>query len=207
MVRLEKIQSALFPKLYSAFLRDDDPLSDEQDWRNIFDYRFDKEHDHCGYALLDDGQVIGMIGMIYSRRVIDGADRKFCNLHTWWVVQAGSSSCYCLYTHVVRHRLPYCHVHCFSDREVFAASEPAIRHALLQRNRARFVALDKQLVPHLRFRRSFRFWAPAHGLFRSTEVRPDQIDHLYSDVVFLKLTTLPDISHELKRRILRREDL
>jgi hypothetical protein len=44
---------------------------------------------------------------------------------------------------------------------------------------------------------SFDFWAPANAVYKSADVAPSQIDNLYSDVVFLKLTVLPDISHEL----------
>lgn len=85
MVELVKIRSDLFPGLYEAFLHDDDPLSDEADWRNVFDYQWDKDEDHSGYALVSDGAVVGMMAMAFSRRMIDGQHRKFCNLHTWWV--------------------------------------------------------------------------------------------------------------------------
>ena len=85
MAELVKINADLFPKLYEAFLHDDDPYSSESDWRNIFNYRWEKEEDHSGYALMKDGAVIGMMAMAFSRRIIDGKQRKFCNLHTWWV--------------------------------------------------------------------------------------------------------------------------
>ena len=85
MVTLEKVDACLFPKLYQAFLHDDDPLSNEQDWRNVFAYDLGNEEDYCGYAMLADGVVIGMIGMIFSTRDIAGTPEKFCNLHTWWV--------------------------------------------------------------------------------------------------------------------------
>jgi hypothetical protein len=49
----------------------------------------------------------------------------------------------------------------------------------------------------VKFHCSFDFWAPAHALYKSEEVKPEQIDNLYSDVVFLKLSVLPDMSHEL----------
>lgn len=84
-LELVKIRSALFPRLYEAFLHDDDPLSDESDWRNVFDYQWEKDEDHTGYALLKDGQVIGMMAMAFSNRLMDGERHKFCNLHTWWV--------------------------------------------------------------------------------------------------------------------------
>lgn len=85
MPELVKIRSELFPKLYEAFLHDDDPLSDEQDWRNVFDYQWEQDEDHAGYALLEDEHVIGMMAMAFSQRLIDGHRHKFCNLHTWWV--------------------------------------------------------------------------------------------------------------------------
>lgn len=303
MVTLEQIQPSLFSNLYDSFLVDDDPLSDEQDWRNVFDYQWQHEEGHCGYALLDDaGEAVGMIGMVFSERQIDGATHKLCNLHTWWVredhrgrslmllrpllklegytithftpcdkvralskrlgfdeisvqlrvllpwgasprrwddaeealtydldeiakrltesdrrifddhqpygcghvlVRDGDATCYLLYTVVVRHRLPYVHIHYISNRDLFAECETTIRSSLLRRHKVRFVALDARLVQDMKFPASFDFWAPANGLYKSDSLRPEQIDNLYSDIVFLKLTCLPDMSHEL-RQIARR---
>ena len=296
MVTLEKIDSSLFSNLYESFLIDDDPLSDEQDWRNVFDYAWDLGEGHCGYALLDGGKVVGMLGMVFSERQIDGAIKKFCNLHTWWVredhrgrslallrpilkldeytithftpcdtvravtkrlgfktlnsqlrillpggffrrgpasdeaavvydetaieeilkdqdrkilldhrpyrpgnllVDDGHDYCYVLYTYVVRHRLPYCHIQYISNKHIFAKYETAIRALLLRRHRVKFVVIDDRIFPDMRFRSSFKFWAPAHALYKSSDVLPEQIDNLYSDIVFLRLTALPDMSHEL----------
>lgn len=300
MIKLEKITSDLFPRLYEAFLHDDDPLSTEDDWRNVFDYAWDHGEGYSGYAMLDDDDVVGMMAMVFSRRCIDGVEHKLCNLHTWWVredyrgrslamlrpilrlheytithftpcdrvravtkrlgfkdlnsqlrillpqpftrrrvsaraaclefdesriasqlnvidhqilldhlpyrpgnilVNSGSRYCYILYTHVVRHRLPYCHIHYISDKELFVENETAIRAALLRRHHSRFVAVDDRLTSDMKFRNSFRFWAPAHALYKSDTVVPEQIDNLYSDVVFLRLTGLPDMSYELGRRV------
>ncbi|NNJ24982.1 GNAT family N-acetyltransferase [Alienimonas chondri] len=85
MATLAPITPDLFPKLYDAFLRDDDPLSGEAEWRNVFDYAWEKPEGHAGYALLEDGEAIGFLGMIFSRRTVDGREERFCNLHTWWV--------------------------------------------------------------------------------------------------------------------------
>ena len=302
MVKLEKITSELFPRLYEAFLHDDDPLSTEDDWKNVFDYAWDHGEGYSGYAMLDNDQVVGMMAMVFSRRLIGGVERKFCNLHTWWVredyrgrslamlrpivrlneytithftpcdriravtrrlgfkdlnsqlrillpqpirsrrsgalstelefdpdrisphlnavdqrilldhlpyrtgnvlLASGGQYCYILYTHVVRHRLPYCHVHCISNKGLYQKNETAIRAALLKRHSARFIAVDERLTSDINFRNSFKFWAPAHALYKSDNVNPDQIDNLYSDVVFLSLTGLPDMSHELGQRLRR----
>ncbi|MBU2677382.1 MAG: hypothetical protein KJP16_09870 [Gammaproteobacteria bacterium] len=295
MVTLRKIESDLFPALYEQFLIGDDPLSNEQDWRNVFDYRFENEEGYCGYAMLDGNEVIGMLGMVFSRRKIDGKVKKFCNLHTWWVREdhrgrslallrpvlklgdytithftpcdivraitkrmgfqdlscqlrillpaplarkkpsgalslefntsaieqrlAGDdkkvfldhlpydvghlhithrgAECYVLYTHVVRHRLPYCHIHYVSDMDLYLDVDVSIRAELLRRHKASFIALDERRMNGVSLPLSFKFWAPADSLFKSDDVRPEQIDNLYSDVVFLKLTTLPDMSHEV----------
>ncbi len=297
MVTLTKIQSSLFPSLYKSFLIDDDPFSGEQEWRTVFDYQWDTEEDHCGYALLDEDEVVGMIGMVFSERYIDGTIKKFCNLHTWWVredhrgrslsllrpilnlqgytithftpcdriravtkrlgfkglnpqlrillphsvsrrrsandpnliydeqaieetlsehdkkifvdhrpygvghllVRDGSEYCYILYTYVIRHWLPYCHIHYVSNKAIFAKKELMIRSSLLWKHSAQFIAVDDRLVRGMSFRFSLRFWTPRDALYKSSDITPEQIDNLYSDVVFLKLTVLPNLSRELAR--------
>lgn len=299
MIELKTIDSALFPKLYESFLIDDDPLSSEQDWRNVFDYAWDSEEGHCGYAMLRDDALIGMLGMIFSQRWINQRWQPFCNLHTWWVredqrghsmmmmrplkklsqrytmthftpcdrvravtkrlgfeeldsqlrillplgrfaatappddfelifepariepllneidrplfvdhqpyglghvvIRWGDSLSYLMYAHVVRHRVAYCHIHYIGERGLYAKFEPAIRAAIASRHGVRVVAVDERLCEGIRFRRSFRFWAPSHAMFRSSSVQRHQIDHLYSDVAFLKLTTLPDLTHHLRQ--------
>ena len=298
MPNLVKIRSEIFPKLVEAFLHDDDPLSDEQDWRNVFDYQWEKEEEHTGYAMLENDQVIGMMAMAFSTRLIDGNPHKFCNLHTWWVhedyrsrslamlrpllkldnctvthftpcdriraltkrlgfvdlnlqmkvllplrwfgsgnavivdrviddetviarklngedqqilcdhhpfrvgnllIEDGNEYCYILYTHVVRYRFHYCHIHYVSDRRLYSEHEATIRTALIKKHGVRFVVIDARRVGDLRFPRSFTFWAPAHAVFRPTNgIREDQVDNLYSDVVMLRLAILPHVSHELK---------
>jgi hypothetical protein len=301
MLTIEKIQPTLFDNLYEAFLSDDDPLSNEQDWRNVFDYQFDNKQGHCGYAMLEDGKVVGMLGMVFSERHIQGELKKFCNLHTWWVredfrgrslllfrpvlrlddynvthftpcdrvraisrrlgfkdlssqlkillpsgagsfersdesvliydqqiietdlgdcdrkifldhrpydvghlmIRQGGDCCYLLYTHVVRHRLSYCHIHYISKPRIFLEKERLIRSSLVKRHRARFVAIDARLVHDVKIPFSFDFWAPANALYRPRNIEAEHVDNLYSDVVFLKLSTLPNLSHEFAQ-ILRR---
>jgi len=301
MFHVEKIQSHIFPLLYEAFLRDDDPLSDEQDWRNVFDYSFEKDEDHTGYALFDNDKVIGMIAMVFSKRIVNSQTHKFCNLHTWWVdenhrgrslmllkpvqrlsgytvthftpcdriraltkrlgytqldnqlkvllpypffgklkktagtvefdaeaiksklcerdariyadhqpyrlghlvISDGTKHCYVLYSLVVRRRMNYCHIQYVSDYKIYANQELAVRQALIDRHQVKFVVIDKRLVQGISFKRSFNFWSPAKAVYKSENLLPDQVDNLYSDVSFLRLTTFPHISFEMKQRLAR----
>ena len=119
------------------------------------------------------------------------------------LIEDGDEYCYILYTHVVRHRLPYCHIHYSSNKRIYGVHERAIRASLLRNHDARFVVVDRRKMAGIEFQRSFKFWPVEPALYKSPDVRPDQIDNLYSDVVFLKLSTLPDLSHELTRRARR----
>jgi len=88
MVVLEKIVPSMFPDIYQSFLACDDPHSTEADWRRLFFYGWAGEGDHFGYALVDGGSVVGVLGMVFSERQVDGELRGFCNLHTWHVKEA-----------------------------------------------------------------------------------------------------------------------
>ncbi len=145
-------------------------------------------------ALTYDDQVIEERLALYDKKILSDHRPYGCG-HL--LVSDGREHCYLLYTHVVRHRLPYCHIHYVSNRDLFARKERVIRSSLLRNHKARFVALDSRLVQGRKFRFSFDFWAPAHAVYKSVDIKPEQIDNLYSDVVFLKLTVLPDMTHEL----------
>ncbi len=47
------------------------------DWRYLFEYRWDREEDYCGYGLFDGQKVTGFIGLIFSKRVIDQQEERF----------------------------------------------------------------------------------------------------------------------------------
>lgn len=299
MKRLVEITPDLFPRLYTTFLHDDDPFSDEEDWRRVFHYNWQRPEEHTGYALLDGDDVVGMMAMAFKERPVDGRPHRFCNLHTWWVhpdhrghsaamlrpllglrdhtvthltpcdrvrgllarlgfepldqqmkvllplsparapgvridfgdaierdalsplereilrdhepyhvdfahLRTNAGDCLVVYTCVERYRVRYCHIHHFSDAEVFAAHEEALRAAILRRHPVRLVMVDARLVRGMEFSRSFDFWAPAHGCVRTAgAVTPDRVDNLYTDVVMLRLAVMPHITHEVEKIVRR----
>ncbi len=85
MVTLEKITPSMFSDICLSFLVDDDPYSGEEDWRRLFFYPWAKGNDHYGHALVDGGNVVGVLGMVFSQRQWEGQTVRFCNLHTWHV--------------------------------------------------------------------------------------------------------------------------
>lgn len=54
-------------------------------WRKIFVPHWESPEAFCGYMLLDDGQVKGYLGLIFSHRSIGDKSENFCNLTSWCV--------------------------------------------------------------------------------------------------------------------------
>jgi hypothetical protein len=86
MARVVKITASMFPDLYAALLEDWNPGVSRAQWQQAFEPRWDCSDDHYGYALLHDGRIVGMLGMLFSRRVHAGREVRFCNVHAWRVL-------------------------------------------------------------------------------------------------------------------------
>ena len=54
----------------------------------MFEKRWGADEDYFGYVLEVNGVIVGMLGLMFSRRTIDGVTYKFCELHTWYVEDA-----------------------------------------------------------------------------------------------------------------------
>jgi hypothetical protein len=64
---------------------DDAHSIEKEKWRTIFNYRWESDEGYVGYALVDDRKVVGFNGAIFSQRIIDGREVRFCNLTSWIV--------------------------------------------------------------------------------------------------------------------------
>ena len=84
MVTVEKATPAMFDDIYPLLLELDNTLSTEK-WRSIFDYNWESDEGYVGYALVDGRTAVGFNGTLFSRRIIDGKEVKFCNLTSWIV--------------------------------------------------------------------------------------------------------------------------
>jgi hypothetical protein len=61
------------------------PLLKADDWRALFTPHWDAPYDHFGYIIEENGEAVGFLGTIFSRRMINGQRRDFCNMSTWYV--------------------------------------------------------------------------------------------------------------------------
>jgi RimJ/RimL family protein N-acetyltransferase len=84
MTVVKKVTPAMFDDVYPVLSELDNTHSREK-WREIFDYQWESDEGYVGYALVDDRKVVGFNGAIFSRRIIDGREARFCNITSWVV--------------------------------------------------------------------------------------------------------------------------
>jgi hypothetical protein len=84
MVEVTKLTPEMFPELRDGLLRELDAKMPKSRWRRCFVDMADAELG-AGYALVDGGKIVGVLGTIYSERTIRGKTARFCNLHSWYV--------------------------------------------------------------------------------------------------------------------------
>ena len=84
MVKVEKVGCSDFKDVRDMLVKFWGKGSEEK-WRKLFEYRWERNENYCGLALKDGGQTVGFIGMIFSRRWINGRTEKICNLSSWFV--------------------------------------------------------------------------------------------------------------------------
>ena len=84
MVTIEKATINNFEEIY-PFLKTFDNSHNKNDWRKIFDYSFSNNEGYCGYILRDNREIVGFLGYIFSKRIINNREEKFCNITSWVV--------------------------------------------------------------------------------------------------------------------------
>lgn len=74
----------MFSEIYPLLQEFNSNLT-EADWRSLFDYKWKRQEEYCGYGLFDGPEIVGFLGLIFSQRVIDHNVENFCHLAAWIV--------------------------------------------------------------------------------------------------------------------------
>ncbi|MDX2345536.1 MAG: hypothetical protein QNK11_01480 [Legionella sp.] len=76
---VKKTYPSDFDRVYPLLLDFDSPYSCEE-WKKIFEYRWDGSKDYIGYHLEHNETIVGFMGLIFSVRLIGGIKYEFCNI-------------------------------------------------------------------------------------------------------------------------------
>ena len=74
-----------FEKIYPLLLLFQSPFSMET-WRRIFDYQWNGRHEHVGYHLEKNDEMVGFMGLIFSCRRQNGEQISYCNITSMIVI-------------------------------------------------------------------------------------------------------------------------
>lgn len=85
MFTIRKAVNEDFDRVYPLFHGFGGPPVSKDNWKKIFVTPWKTTEDFCGYLLLKDGEVKGYLGLIFSRRILNGQMQKFCNMTSWAV--------------------------------------------------------------------------------------------------------------------------
>ena len=85
MISVEKVYANQFEQVYPLLELFNNQQLTKKDWEKIFITKWTQSPDHCGYALVDGDRVVGFIGTLFSKRIINGKQAKLCNITSWIV--------------------------------------------------------------------------------------------------------------------------
>ncbi|MEM7206275.1 MAG: hypothetical protein AAF434_00490 [Pseudomonadota bacterium] len=106
-------------------------------------------------------------------------------------------SCLMIYCTVTRHYLNYCYLLHVSDIALFAESAHWLRSHLTRATGSSYVAVDERRCEGHAISKSLLIPLSSNHMTRGDLLKPSQIDALYTEVAFLKLTTFPAITYAL----------
>ncbi|HEY9645350.1 MAG TPA: hypothetical protein V6C88_03220, partial [Chroococcidiopsis sp.] len=119
--------------------------------------------------------------------------------------------CYIVYSKIDGYRSSYCHIHYVSDLEVFASFSSPIRLELWKREGSAFIIIDSRLTKNVSIPFCFTLPLESTRLYKpSGEIKPQDIDNLYSELLILNLRILPPknefLSHILRKFLRKKEN-
>ena len=85
MAIVRKAVALDFEKTYPLFAKFKNYRLLKGDWQQLFTDHWKSNEGYIGYVLEDRERIIGFLGFMFSSRVLNDKQEKFCNLTTWVV--------------------------------------------------------------------------------------------------------------------------
>ncbi|MGH7568141.1 MAG: hypothetical protein ACREL9_04085 [Gemmatimonadales bacterium] len=103
MARVELATPAMFDAIY-PLLQELNPRVSQERWRLLVDYRWRSADEPMGYVLVEKQNIVGFIGTLVSRRIIDGKEVRLCNTTNWVVKEEFRAESLSLFMAVMKLR-------------------------------------------------------------------------------------------------------
>ena len=88
MAIVRKAVTIDFEKTYPLFVKFNNFRLSKDDWRQLFVDHWKSDEGYVGYVLEDRERIVGFLGLMFSHRILNGQQEKFCNLTSWVVEES-----------------------------------------------------------------------------------------------------------------------
>lgn len=103
-MKVREMQESDFEEVHDTFLAGENLHDSPEDYRPLFSTQWARNSEACGFVLEEAGRLVGVLGTLFSERLIEGRTERFCNLHTWFVEEEYRSYSMALMRPVTRMR-------------------------------------------------------------------------------------------------------
>lgn len=92
MTKIEKVTDYMFDDILNLLNEFNNPNNNRTDWMNILNYSWKSDDDFPGYVIIEGNKIVGFLGTIFSTRIINNTENKFCNITSWIVSKKSKSN-------------------------------------------------------------------------------------------------------------------
>lgn len=107
------------------------------------------------------------------------------------LLEADNEQCYIIFTVVKNTKFPYSYVQYLGDPKLFARYSLAIRQAIAKISGTSFVLIDQRLLKGIKPAFCFNLPIEVWKLYKSSRLKPEQIDNLYSELLIIDFDPIP----------------
>lgn len=104
MAVISKVFPQDFDRVYPLLQKFENSDFSKEKWSKLFYLDWPAVEENVGYMLIDNENVVGYLGCLYSFRVIHGRTEKVCNLSSWIVLPEYRSQSILLFSELLKNK-------------------------------------------------------------------------------------------------------
>jgi hypothetical protein len=149
------------------------------------------------------GDEIAPLPLQLVDQIIFNDHRPYANCQQL-VLQSEQGYCHIVYTLNRDPELSYCHIQAISDVVLFERHQGTIRQRIIRDSGIPLIVIDARLVQTAELPASYRLPLESARIYRSSQLKPTQIDNLYSELMLLEFSTASSLMLGWKEKVLAR---
>ena len=121
MALVRKAVAEDFEGIYPLLVKFNNPRLSKDDWRSLFFDNWHSNEGYFGYVLEEGEHIVGFLGLMFSSRMLNDKEEKFCNITSWIVEKKFRSQSLLLLLPVLKLQ-SYTLTICTASKETYAVA-------------------------------------------------------------------------------------